>query len=76
MMHYARLLGVRIPFISELESAFKTGYDTLFKSVENEVRGLLSEIGEDDAIESFRTNLGQLLMTEPQYGKTILAIDP
>jgi hypothetical protein len=29
---------VRLPFISELEEAFKEGYETLFKSVENELR--------------------------------------
>ena len=75
-MHYARLLWVRTPFITELENGFKAWYDTLFKSVENEVRGLLSELGEDDAIDTFKTNLWALLMTEPQYGKTVLAIDP
>lgn len=37
---------------------------------------MLSELGEDDAIDTFKTNLGQLLMTRPEYGKTILAIDP
>ena len=37
---------------------------------------MLSELGEDDAIDTFKTNLGQLLMTRPEYGHTILAIDP
>jgi len=76
MMHYARLLKIRTPFIEVLLEAFTDGYNALFKSVENEVRGMLSEIGEDDAIDTFKTNLGQLLMTKPEYGKTILAIDP
>lgn len=75
-LHYARILGVRTPFIEILEKAFSDGYDTLFKSVENEIRGNLSELGEDDAIETFRKNLWQLLMTKPEYGKSILAIDP
>jgi protein Tex len=75
-LHYARILGIRTPFIETLEEAFVDGYDTLFKSVENEIRGTLSEIGEDDAIETFRKNLGQLLMTKPEYGKKILAVDP
>ncbi len=74
--HYARLLDIRVPFIPELEEAFKEGYDTLFKSVENELRGILSEIWEDDAIETFKQNLAQLLMTKPEYWKKILAIDP
>jgi len=38
------LLDIRVPFIEVLEEAFKDGYDTLFKSVENELRGILSEI--------------------------------
>ena len=74
--HYARLLKIRVPFIEELEDAFKDGYDTLFKSVETELRGILSELWEDDAIETFKQNLASLLMTKPEYGKKILAIDP
>jgi transcriptional accessory protein Tex/SPT6 len=76
MLHYARLLNIRTPFIEALLTAFTDGYNTLFKSVENEVRGLLTGLGEDDAIDTFRANLGQLLMTKPEYGNTILAIDP
>jgi len=75
-MHYARILWVRLPFILELEEAFKEGYDTLFKSVENELRWILSELAEDDAIETFKKNLWNLLMTKPEYGNKILAIDP
>ncbi len=74
--HYARLLKIRVPFTYELEQAFKDWYDTLFKSVENELRWMLSEDWEDDAIETFKQNLGNLLMTKPEYGKKILAIDP
>lgn len=75
-IHYARLLKVRLPFSDELEAAFTEGYTALFKSVETEVRGLLNELGEDDAITSFQSNLEKLLMTKPEYGKNILAIDP
>jgi len=74
--HYARLLGVRAPFIEILEKAFSLWYDALFKSVENEARSSLSESGEDDAIDTFSQNLKSLLMTKPEPGKTILAIDP
>lgn len=63
-------------FIEELELGFKLGYEALWSSVENEIRGELSELGEDDAIKSFQSNLLSLLMTRPEYGKTILAIDP
>lgn len=75
-IHYARLLKVRLPFSEELESAFAEGYTALFKSVETEVRWLLNELWEDDAITSFQSNLEKLLMTKPEYGKSILAIDP
>ena len=56
--------------------AIKKGYKTLYKSVENEVSGMLSEIWEDDAIKVFQTNLSALLMTKPEYGKKVLALDP
>ena len=57
-------------------AAITAGYKTLYKSVENEVMGELSEIGEDDAIASFQTNLQALLMTKPEYGKKALVFDP
>ncbi|OIP52938.1 hypothetical protein AUK10_03140 [Candidatus Gracilibacteria bacterium CG2_30_37_12] len=73
---YRGILGLKNAFIEELESGFKIGYDALWSSVENEIRGELSELGEDDSIKTFQTNLQALLMTRPEYGKTILAIDP
>ncbi len=76
MLHYARVLGARLPLSDLLEGAFKNGFDTLFKSVENELRSNLSELWEDDAIASFQSNLQSLLMTRPEYGNMILAIDP
>lgn len=89
--HYARILSnlsipkfldnnknyrVSLPFIEVLEQAFKEWYEALFISVENELRWILSEIWEDDAIETFKQNLSNLLMTKPEYWKKILAIDP
>ena len=44
MLHYARVLGVRMPLSELLEGVFKNGFDTLFKSVENELRSNLSEL--------------------------------
>lgn len=73
---YARLLEVREEFIDELETAFKIWYDALSSSVENELRSDLKEIAEDNSISTFQTNLSHLLLTKPEYGKTILAIDP
>jgi uncharacterized protein len=43
-MHYSRIIELRSQFTELLEEAFKEGYTTLFKSVETEVRGLLSEL--------------------------------
>ena len=76
LYHYARMLSVRTPFIETLQTWFKDWFDALFGSVENELRSDLSDIAEDDAIDTFRQNLGSLLMTRPEYGKQILAIDP
>lgn len=73
---YSQILELKEAFISELENAFKIGYEALFSSVENELRSDLSEIGENDSIRTFQTNLANLLMTKPEYGNTILAIDP
>ncbi|MDP2090743.1 MAG: Tex-like N-terminal domain-containing protein [Candidatus Gracilibacteria bacterium] len=67
---------VYLPFIPLLEQAFLDGYEALFISVENELRGILSEVGEDDAIDTFKKNLANLLVTKPEYGKKVLAIDP
>lgn len=52
------------------------GYKKLYESIENEIRNELREVAELDAIQTFRSNLYQLLMTKPEYGKSILAIDP
>lgn len=73
---YSKILDITGTFIDILETAFKMWYDTLFSSVENEIRSDLSEIGEDDSIATFQTNLEKLLLSKPEYGKTILAVDP
>lgn len=51
-------------------------YKKLYESVENEIFTLLKEKAEDDGIEVFKSNLFELLMTKPSYGRKILAIDP
>lgn len=56
--------------------AISLWYKTLFKSVENEIRWILTEVSEIDAIETFQKNLFNLLMTKPEYWKKVLAIDP
>lgn len=76
LKEYLHFIAYRGQATELLEMAFKEWYTALFKSLENEIRGELSEEGEDDAIASFRSNLDALLMTKPVYGKKILAIDP
>lgn len=67
---------ISFPFEEQLQNAFKMGFEKLFESVENEIRANLSESWEDDAISTFKVNLEKLLLTKPEYGKNILAIDP
>lgn len=76
LYHYSRLLELSSTLSGILETAFTEWYTTLFKSVETEIRGILSELWEDDAIAAFQSNLEKLLMTKPEYGKSILTIDP
>lgn len=64
---YKALLKLRGNFIDELEAGFKAGYSALFESVENEIRSTLKEIGEDDSILTFQSNLKALLLTKPEY---------
>lgn len=73
---YAQILQLKSKFLIEWEEAFKLWYEALFSSVENEMRSELNEIWEDDAMRTFQINLASLLMTKPEYGKIILAIDP
>lgn len=73
---YREFLELKWSFIVELEVAFKIWYEALFSSVENEIRSQLSEIWEDDSIKTFQANLATLLLSAPEYWKTILAIDP
>ena len=48
----------------------------LFPSVEREVRNILTDKAEEEAILVFRENLKNLLLQAPLHEKTILALDP
>lgn len=48
----------------------------IFPSLENEVRGLLTEAAADSAIKVFSANLHQLLMQPPVKDRVVLALDP
>jgi uncharacterized protein len=59
-----------------LEECVEIAYKKLFKSIETEIRNEITQRAHVKAIESFSDNLYKLLMTKPQYGKKVLAIDP
>lgn len=61
-----------IPYYEAAINAYKK----LFLSISNEIRKELLEKAEIESIKTFQENLKKLLMTKPQYGKKILAIDP
>lgn len=48
----------------------------IYPSIEREIRALLSEMGEDGAINIFKENLHALLMQAPIAGKVVLGYDP
>lgn len=66
----------RVAPIDTYLAGITLGYKKLYESVENEIRTELTEIAELDAVATFSTNLYSLLMTKPEYGKRLLAIDP
>lgn len=48
----------------------------MYPSIENELRNILTEKAELEAIENFATNLEKLLLQPPLNKKTILGLDP
>ncbi len=60
-----------------IEDAINDSYKRLiFPSIEREVRALLKEIAEEQAIDLFGKNLEKLLLTPPMKEKNILGLDP
>jgi len=60
-----------------LERAIDDGWDRLlYPSLERELRSMLSEGAQTQAIKMFAVNLKQLLMQPPVRGQNILAVDP
>ena len=48
----------------------------IYPSIENELRNILTEKSEGEAIDNFAKNLEDLLLQPPLYKKTILGLDP
>lgn len=45
-------------------------------SIEREIRNILTEKAEEEAIKMFKKNLNSLLLQPPIYGKSVLGLDP
>ncbi|MBQ8762107.1 MAG: hypothetical protein IJZ26_02155, partial [Clostridia bacterium] len=53
------------------------GYDRLLNpSLERELRSMLTDTADEQAIKMFESNLKPLLMQPPLKGKTVMAVDP
>ncbi|HOJ50700.1 MAG TPA: Tex family protein [Spirochaetota bacterium] len=62
---------------SYIERAIEDGYKRLIKpSIEREIRSILTEKAEEQAIKVFSRNLKKLLMQPPLRGYTVMGIDP
>ncbi len=64
-------------FKEELEEAILDSYKRLISpSIEREIRSILTEKSEEQAINIFSLNLKNLLLQAPIKGKTVLGVDP
>lgn len=64
-------------FTNTIEKAVEDAYKRLIApSIENEVRGILTEAASTQAIKVFSENLRNLLLQSPIKGKIVLALDP
>jgi uncharacterized protein len=67
----------RSVFTDYLRQAIADGYKRLLApSIENELRGQLTDTSDEHAIDTFAANLRQLLLQPPIRGKTVIGIDP
>lgn len=67
-------MSIFVPFIQDaVEDAYKR---LLFPSLERELRNELTERADQHAIETFATNLSNLLMQPPLDHKVVMGIDP
>lgn len=61
----------------QLQLAVKDSYKRLLSpSLENEIKSKCRERAEEEAIRVFAKNAGELLMSPPLGGKSVLAVDP
>ena len=64
-------------FTEIIEKAVEDAYKRLIApSIENEIRGILTEAASEQAIKVFSENLRNLLLQPPVKGKIVLGLDP
>ncbi|GAB4529826.1 MAG: Tex family protein [Anaerolineae bacterium] len=64
-------------FAGHIRAAVADGYQRLLApSIERELRGTSTQASDEHAIQTFATNLRQLLLQPPLRGKTVIGIDP
>ena len=64
-------------FVSELETAIEDAYKRLISSsIEREIRSMLTERAEEEAIKVFGKNTKPLLLIPPVHDAKVLAVDP
>lgn len=74
LRRYERLVPKKKAIVTE---AIKEGYKkSVAPAIEREVRNMLTEKAEEQAIEVFGKNLRQLYMQPPMKGKVMLGLDP
>ena len=79
ILHHMERKWVRAQLIAgnQIKETIHDSYRRLiFPSVEREIRNLLTEKGEEQAIHIFAENLRALLLQPPIKGKTVLGLDP
>lgn len=74
---YHRICKRPSVFAEELKAAVEDGYKRLlFPALEREIRNILTENAEKQAILVFGQNLKQLLLQAPLAGHTVMGLDP
>ena len=76
-MKRSEIKNRKSPAAAQVEMAIEDAYKRLIKpSIEREIRAMLKEKGENQAIHIFSENLRQLLLQPPMKGKVVLGVDP
>jgi len=72
--HFVKTGSITTQFVKE--AALDSYQRLVFPSIEREIRNMLTEKADEQAIKMFGQNLKPLLMQPPIKGKRVLAVDP